>query len=453
MHGGGLGFLHGSGDLAGGEVDGRDQIAQLVDGIVDRVGDGAGEVFGHRGGHGEVAVGEVFDFIEQAHDRVLVALVLLGGFAQLAIGFAHHDHADEDDRSQRQQAEDVAADGVGVAPAGKVFETGGQVRGFVEQGLREAEDVARRFADLEQLRRGFEDFIHGAGDELEQLGDFAQTSTGITVFDLADFQRRVALQHAVEHLAETRGVAAKGIGGLLRVFVAGEHGVDRAEDALGQQRLTLGHRHLRCRGAALEEDFDDFFVFDLQLRHGFGQGRGDLMQRQHGLFAGKNRVGVFQQAFPIQLHGAHFRAHGGRRRRQAGGRVAFLQVTPALGEIVARIAEQLERGSLAGGGFGGVLGDALREHAQLTGVADVLFVVVRLGVEVSEVGEQQHDEHDQCDEQHDDLRATARSFRWLACFCFCHRSSPLTHTFEACCNPCGSEPARESAGSADICFA
>ncbi|MOA47886.1 hypothetical protein D3C78_1705640 [compost metagenome] len=58
-------------------------------------------------------------------------------------------------------------------------------------------------------------------------------------------------------------------------------------------------------------------------------------------------------------------------------------------------------------------------------MADVLFVIGGLGVEVSEVGEQQHDEDDQRDEQHDDLRTTARRFQWLACFCFDHRFSPV----------------------------
>ncbi len=175
----------------------------------------------------------------------------------------------------------------------------------------------------------------------------------------------------------------------------------------------------------MQESLDDFLVLDLQLRHGFGQGRGDLMQRQYGLLAGQNRVGVFQQAFPVLLHRAHLWTHSGGRRRQAGGRVALLQITPAPGKIVARIAEQLERGRLAGGGFGGVLGDTLGQHAQFASVADVLFVVDSLGVEVREVGEQQHDEDDQRDEQHDNLRPAARPFHWLACFCFYHRSSPV----------------------------
>ncbi|MNI33061.1 hypothetical protein D3C73_869890 [compost metagenome] len=81
--------------------------------------------------------------------------------------------------------------------------------------MRQTENVRGRFADLEQLRRGFEDLVHRARDELEQLGDFRESRTGVAVFDLADLERRVALEHAVEHLAELRCVTPERIGGLL----------------------------------------------------------------------------------------------------------------------------------------------------------------------------------------------------------------------------------------------
>jgi hypothetical protein len=64
-----------------------------------------------------------------------------------------------------------------------------------------------------------------------------------------------------------------------------------------------------------------FSVLDLQLRHGFGQGRRHLMQRQHGLLAGQDGVGVLQQGFPVMLHGAAFRlrtAAGAAGRPVAG---------------------------------------------------------------------------------------------------------------------------------------
>jgi hypothetical protein len=43
-------------------------------------------------------------------------------------------------------------------------------------------------------------------------------------------------------------------------------------------------------------------------------------------------------------------------------------------------------------------------------MADVLFIVIRLGTEVGEVSKQQHDANDQGDKQHNDLRPTARTF-------------------------------------------
>src|SRR5690606_25164205 len=79
---GGLRFLRRLRYLQCGFVDLRYQNPQLVDGEVDRVGDGAGEVFGYRRRGGEVTVGEIGQFVEQTQNGVLVAFVLLGGLAQ-----------------------------------------------------------------------------------------------------------------------------------------------------------------------------------------------------------------------------------------------------------------------------------------------------------------------------------------------------------------------------------
>ncbi|MNZ55353.1 hypothetical protein D3C78_732790 [compost metagenome] len=76
-----LGVLHGAGHFLGAEVNGSHQIAQLVDGVIDRVCNRAGKVLGNRHHHGQVAIGQVFDFIEQAHDRLLVAFIHLRSFA------------------------------------------------------------------------------------------------------------------------------------------------------------------------------------------------------------------------------------------------------------------------------------------------------------------------------------------------------------------------------------
>ena len=72
-----LRFLRRLRHLVGRRVDAAHQRAQLLDREVDRVGDRAGHVLGHRRLHGEVAVGEVAHLVQQPQDRFLVALVLV----------------------------------------------------------------------------------------------------------------------------------------------------------------------------------------------------------------------------------------------------------------------------------------------------------------------------------------------------------------------------------------
>src|SRR5690606_27516804 len=59
-------------------VDRRDEVAQRFDRVVDRVRDRAGDVLGDRRLHGQVAVGEARNLVEQAQNGLLVAVVLLG---------------------------------------------------------------------------------------------------------------------------------------------------------------------------------------------------------------------------------------------------------------------------------------------------------------------------------------------------------------------------------------
>lgn len=420
VHRGGLGFLGRCGHLHGGLVDGLHQFAELVDGVIDRVGDGAGEVLGHGRGHGQVAVREVGDLVEQTQDRGLVAVVLLGGLGQPAVGLAHHHQADQDDRGQGQGAEDVTGEQVDATPAGQVLEAVGQLRGLVQQGLRNAEDVVRRFPDLEQVGRGLEDLVHRTGDELEEFGDLVQAIHRLGVGHLGDAHRRVAFLHALQYAAEQAGVAAEAVGGLHRVLVAGQHLVHRAEDTFGEQRLALGDRDLVGRGTVLQQDVDHLFVFHLQLRDGFGEGRGHLVQGQYSLFAGEDGVGVLAQAIPVLLHHVHLRLHRFGAGRQGCALVAVDQDVPAFLEVVARILQELERLALARRRFGGVLRDPLRQDAQFAGMADVLLVMVRLGVEVGKVGEQQHDRDDEDDEQPRDHRAAAHAREKIACVDFLH---------------------------------
>ncbi len=138
-----LGFLSGTGHLNGGLVNGSYQFTQLVDGVVDRVGDRTGEVFGNSRGHRQVTVREVADFVEQSQNRGLVTLVLLGSFAQAATCFLNHDQANQNDRGQRQGAQHVSQNGVEITGIGTTLQALRQCRSLVEQGLGNFEDTVR----------------------------------------------------------------------------------------------------------------------------------------------------------------------------------------------------------------------------------------------------------------------------------------------------------------------
>ncbi|MNE03452.1 hypothetical protein D3C80_959550 [compost metagenome] len=290
--------------------------------------------------------------------------------------------------------------------------------------LRHAEDVVGGLAHLEQLRRGFQNLVHRAGNEGEQLGDFAQTADGLGVGHLGDRHRRVAFEHALQDAAEQAGVAAEAVGGLHRVFGTGQYLVHCREDTFGEQGLALGHGDLVGRGTVLEEDVYHFLVFGLQLGNGFGQGLGHLVQRKHGLLAGQNGVGTTAQTRPLVAQDGHARRYRLRAGRQAGLRVAFGQPVPAQLEILTLAAQQSERLGLARRRLDGVLRDTLRQQAQLAGMADVLLVMLGLLVEVCEVGKQQHHRNDQDGKQPADQSAAAHAGEQIARVKFFHRLAP-----------------------------
>ena len=59
-------------------VDRRHQLAQGFHGVIDGVRDSAGDVLVDRGLHGEIAVSQAAQFIQQPQNRLLIALGLLG---------------------------------------------------------------------------------------------------------------------------------------------------------------------------------------------------------------------------------------------------------------------------------------------------------------------------------------------------------------------------------------
>ena len=87
VHGGGLCFLRGRRHLHGGLINGGYQLTQLVDRVVDGVGDRPGEVFRHRCLNSQVAISEVTELVKKTQNRGLVTLVFQFHFLS-TIGFS-----------------------------------------------------------------------------------------------------------------------------------------------------------------------------------------------------------------------------------------------------------------------------------------------------------------------------------------------------------------------------
>ena len=56
-------------------IDRGNELTQRLDRIVDRIGYRTGDVLRDRGLHGQIAIGQTRQFIQQAHDGLLIALV------------------------------------------------------------------------------------------------------------------------------------------------------------------------------------------------------------------------------------------------------------------------------------------------------------------------------------------------------------------------------------------
>ena len=86
-------------------VDGRNQLAQFLDRIVERIGDRARNIFGNGRFHSQVAVCEAAHFIQQPQDSLLITFILLALIARLALegGHAHVQQNQRDNKDDREQ--------------------------------------------------------------------------------------------------------------------------------------------------------------------------------------------------------------------------------------------------------------------------------------------------------------------------------------------------------------
>src|SRR5690554_3621382 len=409
VHGRALGFLRRLGHLQCGVVDGLYQGTQLVDGVVDGVRDGTGEVLGHRRFGCQVTVREVGDLVQQSQNRRLVTLVGGSGFSQTLAGVAGQLQADEQNAAQGDQAQQIAQQGVEPAAVGTFLEGLGQGGHVVQQLLRVGEDVVGRTSYLIQLGGGEQDLFNRFGHIAEQVGDLLQTAHRIGVGNPGHAQYLVAVQHAIEHPTEQGSVATEAVGRHDRILVTGQYPVHRAENPLGQQRLTLGHGNLMGGGTALDQHVHHVLVLDLQLRHGIGQLSGHIVQRQYRLLTAQDGVGVVAQLLPVGTGGGQFIRQGAGCRRQPGFLSTVGQIAPALLVIVARLQQQREGLAGAGCRFGRRLGDLLGQYPQLARVTDIFGIVGTLHVHIQEVDEQQDQRDNQRDKQATDGPVAAQS--------------------------------------------
>ncbi len=75
--------LGGGDDLKGHVLHVLDHLAQLLGHLVEGIGDGPGEVFGHLGPGGQIALGQPADLVQQAHDRLLDGIPLGAALHQI----------------------------------------------------------------------------------------------------------------------------------------------------------------------------------------------------------------------------------------------------------------------------------------------------------------------------------------------------------------------------------
>ena len=177
--------------------------------------------------------------------------------------------------------------------------------------------------------------------------------------------------------------------------------------------MALGDRDLVGRGTVLQQDVDHLFVFHLQLRDGFGEVEATWcrdstvcsLARMESAFLRRPS----QSCCTTSICG--FTASG-----LGGGDVLSSPLTRMFQRFSKSLRasfRSLNASPLPAAASVAFFAD-LRQDAQFAGMADVLLVMVRLGVEVGKVGEQQHDRDDEDDEQPaitELLRMPAKSLR------------------------------------------
>ena len=311
LHGGGLGFLRAGGDLHRGVVNRGHQGTQLLDREVDRVRDRAGHVLGHGRLHGQVAFRERAHLVQQAHDRLLVAVVeLLGGLVAQPVGTPQRpDQAGQGGQGQQagQDAHPDATDDAGVLQRTEGGERREQVLAVRQQLVGTGRERFGGTLRLDQVARAGHDRVQVRLHALPEREGLVQRTDRAGGGDLGDVGAAIAQR--VHRTIEHRGVAAQRAGRDLRAGTACPQFGDAAGHGRRGHHLLQRGEHLAGAGATRGQAADDFVQLRLQLGHLCGEAVGLACEPEHGLLRTGDLVGALGQRIPRGADGADRPGH------------------------------------------------------------------------------------------------------------------------------------------------
>ena len=393
VHGGGLRFLRARCHLRRGVVDRADQVAKVFHREVDRVGDGAGHVLGDRGLDRQVVLGERTDFIQQAHDRLLVAVVELHRvFVALALGAVQRPEQ-AGQRQQREQAADDADPDVAqhalVVERAERGECGEQVLAVREQLVGTSSQRSGGGLRLEQGRRVGDDRVQVLLHRRPALGCEAQRGDCTGVAERLNVHALVALAQAVEHLLEHAHVTRQRIAGDGCAAATCLDFRDAARHVAGQHVLAQRDVDLRGGRAARGHRAHQLVELGLQLRHRLAEAVGVGGETAHCLFARGHLLGARGQRRPRRGHRVDRPGNAG------GGAEVRVELRDVAVDPLLRVLERRERGGIPGHRLPALVGQALRVHLQArcrgTGTTQPRCLPAR----IARVGAEDHERRDQ----------------------------------------------------------
>ena len=376
------------------------RLRKRLDREIDRVRDRAGDVLGDGRLDGQVAFGQGSHFVQQAQNRLLVALVELGGLLVAALLVADQVDAEEQQQQQCAGRGDGAPDRVREqALGGQLVDALGHADRAQQHALAVGEARLGGVLDLLQIVRGVKDILDRCADRGPLRGDVADDLLGVGVVERFDVEFGGAVEQAADDGLVQARIALQAGCGRLGVVAAGEDLADPSAHAIGELHLARGDVHLRGAGVLVGENVDDFAHARVQRGQLVGEVPGTRVGAEHGLLVDQDLAGVALQLRPGLAQGIEFRTYDLCVTRHAG-LVAGDEVAHVGVDVVACAVQLLERKVVAAGCFRCVFGQLLRQHLDLRRVGNGLSIVAVVQVQEHEIDDCEHEKEAEQDKQH-----------------------------------------------------